>query len=119
MPTSLDLNFFDVNFGRDVLLEVVPVRDDQVSGPTCPITQSVSYQEDVVFKTPSACNTQLHRSWASSAGGSAGGTFRCQEALLYQIDEDDICLSQRWKNTFSHGMTGPSNGVPNLFFFIW
>ena len=43
----LDSNFFglesfDVNLGRDVVLDVAPVRDDQVSGPISSRTQSVS-----------------------------------------------------------------------------
>ena len=36
------LEYFFVNLSRDVVLDVVPVRDDQVSGPTSSRIQSVS-----------------------------------------------------------------------------
>ena len=42
MPTSLTLNLFDVNPERDVVLDVVPVRDDRVSGPTFSRIQRVT-----------------------------------------------------------------------------
>ena len=42
MPTSLTLNLVDVNPERDVVLDVVPVRDDRVSGPTFSRIQRVT-----------------------------------------------------------------------------
>ena len=42
ISTSLGLNFFHVNLGRDVVLDVAPVRDGSVLFPAAFILQSVS-----------------------------------------------------------------------------
>ena len=74
-----------MKFGRNAVLNVAPVRDHQVSGPTPSRIQRVSNEQTIL------------------------------KASVSHIDGDDLCPSWRLDQTSSapNGIIGPSNGLPN------
>ena len=68
----LGLESFDVNFGREVVLNVAPVRDNQVSGPTSSRILSVSSESSWKHPCPKVMKTifAFRRDWISNKKSS-------------------------------------------------